>query len=28
MECKNFGVTSLNEVREKLAEFNLKLKNE
>jgi len=27
MEC-NFGVTSLNEVREKLAEFNLKLKNE
>lgn len=28
MECKNFGVTSLNEVREKLAESNLKLKNE
>jgi DNA-directed RNA polymerase subunit alpha len=28
MECKNFGVTSLNEVREKLTEFNLKLKNE
>src|SRR5206468_3482777 len=28
LECKNFGVTSLNEVREKLAEFNLKLKNE
>jgi DNA-directed RNA polymerase subunit alpha len=28
MECKNFGVTSLNEVREKLSEFNLKLKNE
>ena len=28
MECKNFGVTSLNEVREKLAELNLKLKNE
>ncbi|GAC1468735.1 MAG: DNA-directed RNA polymerase subunit alpha C-terminal domain-containing protein [Isosphaeraceae bacterium] len=28
MECKNFGVTSLNEVREKLTEYNLKLKNE
>jgi DNA-directed RNA polymerase subunit alpha len=28
MECKNFGVTSLNEVREKLGELNLKLKNE
>ena len=28
MECKNFGVTSLNEVREKLTEINLKLKNE
>ncbi len=28
MECKNFGVTSLNEVREKLVELNLKLKNE
>lgn len=28
MECKNFGVTSLNEVREKLDELNLKLKNE
>jgi DNA-directed RNA polymerase subunit alpha len=28
MECKNFGVTSLNEVREKLTGFNLKLKNE
>jgi DNA-directed RNA polymerase subunit alpha len=28
MECKNFGVTSLNEVREKLTEVNLKLKNE
>ena len=28
LECKNFGVTSLNEVREKLAELNLKLKNE
>jgi DNA-directed RNA polymerase subunit alpha len=28
LECKNFGVTSLNEVREKLGELNLKLKNE
>ena len=28
MECKNFGVTSLNEVREKLTELGLKLKNE
>jgi DNA-directed RNA polymerase subunit alpha len=28
LECKNFGVTSLNEVRERLAELNLKLKNE
>ena len=28
LECKNFGVTSLNEVREKLRELNLKLKNE
>jgi DNA-directed RNA polymerase subunit alpha len=28
MECKNFGVTSLNEVREKLGELGLKLKNE
>ncbi|MBX6312513.1 MAG: RNA polymerase subunit sigma [Isosphaeraceae bacterium] len=28
LECKNFGVTSLNEVREKLAQFGLKLKNE
>lgn len=28
MECKNFGVTSLNEVREKLTEMGLKLKNE
>lgn len=28
LECKNFGVTSLNEVREKLTEMNLKLKNE
>jgi DNA-directed RNA polymerase subunit alpha len=28
LECKNFGVTSLNEVREKLTTFSLKLKNE
>ncbi len=28
MECKNFGVTSLNEVREKLTLMNLKLKND
>ena len=28
LECKNFGVTSLNEVRERLTEYNLKLKNE
>ncbi|MEO6809302.1 MAG: DNA-directed RNA polymerase subunit alpha C-terminal domain-containing protein, partial [Isosphaeraceae bacterium] len=28
LECKNFGVTSLNEVRERLTEFGLKLKNE
>jgi DNA-directed RNA polymerase subunit alpha len=28
LECKNFGVTSLNEVREKLTALNLKLKNE
>ncbi|HEU5117575.1 MAG TPA: DNA-directed RNA polymerase subunit alpha C-terminal domain-containing protein [Isosphaeraceae bacterium] len=28
LECKNFGVTSLNEVREKLTEMGLKLKNE
>jgi len=28
LECKNFGVTSLNEVREKLKELNLKLRNE
>jgi len=28
MECKNFGVTSLNEVRERLNEIGLKLKNE
>ncbi len=28
LECKNFGVTSLNEVREKLTTLSLKLKNE
>ena len=28
LECKNFGVTSLNEVREKLAQFNLKLRGD
>ncbi|RUL88931.1 DNA-directed RNA polymerase subunit alpha C-terminal domain-containing protein [Tautonia sociabilis] len=28
LECKNFGVTSLNEVREKLAEMGLKLRND
>lgn len=28
LECKNFGVTSLNEVRERLTEMNLKLKND
>lgn len=28
LECKNFGVTSLNEVREKLNEMGLKFKNE
>ncbi len=28
LECKNFGVTSLNEVRERLDEMGLKLKNE
>jgi DNA-directed RNA polymerase subunit alpha len=28
LECKNFGVTSLNEVREKLAERSLKLRGE
>ncbi|MFM1800917.1 MAG: hypothetical protein RJA81_269 [Planctomycetota bacterium] len=28
MECKNFGVTSLNEVREKLTSLNLKLRND
>ncbi len=28
LECKNFGVTSLNEIREKLTEWNLKLRGE
>jgi DNA-directed RNA polymerase subunit alpha len=28
LECKNFGVTSLNEVREKLTLFNLKLRGD
>ena len=28
LECKNFGVTSLNEVREKLAALGLKLRGE
>jgi len=28
LECKNFGVTSLNEVRDKLAALGLKLKND
>lgn len=28
LDCKNFGVTSLNEVREKLAEHGLKLRGE
>jgi DNA-directed RNA polymerase subunit alpha len=28
LECKNFGVTSLNEVREKLAQMSLKLRGE
>jgi DNA-directed RNA polymerase subunit alpha len=28
LECKNFGVTSLNEVREKLGQFNLKLRGD
>ena len=28
LECKNFGVTSLNEVREKLRQFGLKLRGE
>lgn len=28
LECKNFGVTSLNEVREKLSQVNLKLRGD
>jgi DNA-directed RNA polymerase subunit alpha len=28
LECKNFGVTSLNEVREKLAQFAIKLRGD
>lgn len=28
LECKNFGVTSLNEVRSKLAQYSLKLRGE
>ena len=28
LECKNFGVTSLNEVREKLTVMGLKLRGE
>ncbi len=28
LECKNFGVTSLNEVREKIALLGLKLRGE
>ena len=28
LECKNFGVTSLNEVRDKLGTLGLKLKND
>ena len=28
LECKNFGVTSLNEIREKLIPFNIKLRGE
>ena len=28
LECKNFGVTSLNEVREKLEQLGLKLRGE
>jgi DNA-directed RNA polymerase subunit alpha len=28
LECKNFGVTSLNEVREKLTVMSLKLRGE
>ncbi len=28
LECKNFGVTSLNEVREKLTSLGLKLRGD
>ncbi len=28
LECKNFGVTSLKEIREKLTNFNIKLRGE
>ena len=28
LECKNFGVTSLNEVREKLTSMSLKLRGD
>ena len=28
LECKNFGVTSLNEVREKLTQMGLKLRGD
>jgi DNA-directed RNA polymerase subunit alpha len=28
LECKNFGVTSLNEIREKLTQAGLKLRGE
>ncbi len=28
LECKNFGITSLNEVRDKLSGMGIKLKND
>ena len=28
LECKNFGVTSLNEVRDKLTKFTLRLRGD
>ena len=28
LECKNFGITSLNEVRDKLTSMSMKLKND
>ena len=28
LECKNFGVTSLKEIRDKLVEFNIRLKGD